>query len=31
MTDPALEPALRQFDAALMDFARARSVDPKAP
>ena len=31
MTGPALEPALRQFDAALMDFARARSADPRAP
>ena len=30
MTGPALEAALRQFDAALADFARARRTNPKA-
>ncbi|MGM0953650.1 MAG: hypothetical protein ACQEW7_11815 [Pseudomonadota bacterium] len=29
MTAPALEPALRQFDAALADFARARRANPQ--
>ncbi|MDX1561128.1 MAG: hypothetical protein R3193_19625, partial [Marinobacter sp.] len=29
--DPALKPALMQFDMALAEFARARKADPKAP